>query len=791
MVSVKPVTSFSIGNSQNQKIQQKKFAKNQAVYYASPNVASQFLDLLAANNKAIISFGANTGMKQDMVHPYGKFYEFEAFRPRLSKYAEFRLKTESASRMKGVSAETNQYKWPKIDKINAWMVTAETSNFMSDGGLGQVATDLPMSFNNKYGAKGHKTTVITPLYNGKCKVEHLITKDGNNFIYNYGKKDPAKLQLELVGVVNVPIYNGDPDSNTGLKDNEVKIFKANLKNTDYLFLDTSNLEPINENGQKYKNSNIFDITTGTDNLNPYVDNGTDPITRMAYFSKAVYEVMKAAKQGKLEGLEPPNVAILNDWHAGAVAPLTKYMAAAEADYGQIDSETGKYFDALPTIFIVHNAEHQGVSKGNDNLHRLSLFATLLQGFSADILSNAKTVDMPWQYKDYGLENSMMVHNDFNSAMCGISLADRIVPVSQNYGQELLKSNLKSKGLTPLLAERNQYNTLTPIMNGYSKSTIEPSQKNMDGILKQIKADLDIEGHKIDLSDVELKSYKETDAKAFDIRNENKNQVMKIFQKIVEREQSPQSRSLWANRRYFIDEDALDIDISGIKDFKDVPVVGYVGRIDPQKGMDTIFWGTLYNLGLKAEKENIPKDKLPIIIMGGNISSQDTYGRLKEMKRQITERFPDVGKRIIIFKGFLHTHLLVSAADMFAMPSVFEPCGLTQIEAMAKGCVPVTTSTGGLVDTVKDGVDGFRPPVHYDNDNIDNGIAVYGSPECGFNSNTEAYSDAFIRALDTFYDEKDKFIEIQKNAMANDFSWDKDGGSIDKYFNLMMTGKLSA
>ena len=144
------------------------------------------------------------------------------------------------------------------------------------------------------------------------------------------------------------------------------------------------------------------------------DNGTDPITRMAYFSKSVYEVMKAAKQGKLKGIEAPNVAILNDWHAGAVAPLTKYMAATEADYGQLDHETGVYFDQLPTVFIVHNAEHQGVSKGNDNLHRMTLFATLLQGFSADILSHAKTMDIPWQFKDFGLENSMMVHNDFNS-----------------------------------------------------------------------------------------------------------------------------------------------------------------------------------------------------------------------------------------------------------------------------------------------------------------------------------------------------------------------------------------
>lgn len=790
MVSVKPVTSFTLGRAQS--TGKNKQTQNPQVFYAENSAAAaRFLDLLAANNKAVISFGMNTAMQQGMVHPYGKFYEFEAFRPRLSNYAAFRLKTEAAARMKGVSAETNQYKWPKIDLINAWMVTAETAEFMSDGGMGQVAADLPMSFNNKYGPKGHKTTVITPLYNGQGKVVHRLEHGKDGFDYYYGKNSEVKIPLEYVGYVNVPIYDGSHDSNTGLRDNQVRVLKGRHKNTDIIFLDTSNNKAKNDKGLPIKNCNIFGITAGNFKLDPYTNNGTDPITRMSYFSKAVYETMKAAKQGKLDGIKPPNVAILNDWSAGTVAPLTKYMAATEADYGQIDHETGKYFDELPTIFIVHNAEHQGPSKGNDNLHRMSVFATLLQGFSADILSHAKTFDMPWQYKDYGLENSMMIHNDFNSMMCGVSLADRIVPVSENYGQELLKSDVKSKGLTPIFAERSRYHTMTPIMNGYTKSTIVPDEKNMNNILKQIRNDVNIDGYKIDLSNVELLPYEAADDRAFEIRNHNKNEIMSIFQKIVQREQSSQRKSLSPTRRYFIDEDALNIDISGIKDFKDVPVIGHVGRIDPQKGMDTIFWGTLYNLGLKAEKENIPKDRLPIVIMGGNISGPDTYNRLKEMKRQITDRFPDLGKRIIIFKGFLHTHLLVSAADMFAMPSVFEPCGLTQIEAMAKGCVPVTTSTGGLVDTVKDGIDGFRPPVHYDNDNKDKGIAVYGNANCGFYSNTDAYTDAFNRALDTFYNDKDKFREIQKNAMANDFSWDKDGGSIDKYFNLMKTGKMSA
>lgn len=53
-----------------------------------------------------------------------------------------------------------------------------------------------------------------------------------------------------------------------------------------------------------------------------------------------------------------------------------------------------------------------------------------------------------------------------------------------------------------------------------------------------------------------------------------------------------------------------------------------------------------------------------------------------------------------------------ASDFYMMPSRFEPCGLTQMEAMAKGALPVAMSTGGLVDTIENGVDGFRTEVFF-------------------------------------------------------------------------------
>ena len=67
-----------------------------------------------------------------------------------------------------------RFSWPEIDKLNAWMVSAETGTFMKWGGLGMVASELPEAFNKTFGKDGHACTVVTPMYlgnTGKKKAE--------------------------------------------------------------------------------------------------------------------------------------------------------------------------------------------------------------------------------------------------------------------------------------------------------------------------------------------------------------------------------------------------------------------------------------------------------------------------------------------------------------------------------------------------------------------------------------------------------------------------------------------
>jgi starch synthase len=93
-------------------------------------------------------------------------------------------------------------------------------------------------------------------------------------------------------------------------------------------------------------------------------------------------------------------------------------------------------------------------------------------------------------------------------------------------------------------------------------------------------------------------------------------------------------------------------------------------------------------------------------------------------------------------------LIYGGSDIFLMPSLFEPCGLSQMIAMRYGCVPVVRETGGLADTVRDGITGFT---FYD-----------------FTANDFLY--AIHRALFIYNSDREAWQAIQTQGMLSDFSW---------------------
>jgi starch synthase len=178
---------------------------------------------------------------------------------------------------------------------------------------------------------------------------------------------------------------------------------------------------------------------------------------------------------------------------------------------------------------------------------------------------------------------------------------------------------------------------------------------------------------------------------------------------------------------------------GLPQRRRVPLFGMTGRLVTQKGLDLIL-GAGELLGSDAQ----------FVFLG---SGDPRY------ERALVDLATSAPNRIGVQLDFTDRleHRLMAGADIFLMPSLYEPCGLTQMRAQRYGAPPIVRRVGGLADTVEDGVTGF----------VFDGY----SPE--------AFQEAGLRAL-RGYAEAAKWQAMVRRAMARDFSWER---SVDQYLEV--------
>ncbi|MBA4379548.1 MAG: glycogen synthase [Anaerolinea sp.] len=179
---------------------------------------------------------------------------------------------------------------------------------------------------------------------------------------------------------------------------------------------------------------------------------------------------------------------------------------------------------------------------------------------------------------------------------------------------------------------------------------------------------------------------------------------------------------------------------GLQSDPDVPLLAMVGRIDPQKGVDIV---------LDALRQIVALPWQMVILGKGDASLEDGARRLEA-------DFPGRVRAVIDYNAPLG-RLIYGGADIFLMPSRYEPCGLAQMIAMRYGCVPLVRATGGLKDTVGEGQTGF----------------LFGA------ASAEALAEA-IRAALAVYPQREKWRKLQRNGMKQDFSWSR---SASQYASL--------
>jgi starch synthase len=179
-----------------------------------------------------------------------------------------------------------------------------------------------------------------------------------------------------------------------------------------------------------------------------------------------------------------------------------------------------------------------------------------------------------------------------------------------------------------------------------------------------------------------------------------------------------------------------------------PIVGMISRMIDQKGFDLI----------AAAAPEIPKLDATFIVLGTGDA------RYEQSWRSLAATYPvRIGARIGFDEGL--AHLIEGGADMFLMPSHYEPCGLNQMYSLRYGTVPIVRAVGGLADTVQEGVTGF--------------VFTEYTPA--------ALLETLGRALARFSN-REAWRALQRTGMQQDHSWDRSAREYVRIYERVISAR---
>lgn len=184
-----------------------------------------------------------------------------------------------------------------------------------------------------------------------------------------------------------------------------------------------------------------------------------------------------------------------------------------------------------------------------------------------------------------------------------------------------------------------------------------------------------------------------------------------------------------------------------------PIIAVVSRLDRQKGADLIRHAVFYSLSQHAQ-----------FVLLGSASEEELNAAFWGLKHYLNDN-EDCHLEIGYDEDL--SHQIYAGADMLVIPSVYEPCGLTQMIAMRYGTVPVVRNTGGLADTVFDA----------------NYSEVPFEQRTGYVFNdltTDGLESALSRAIGLWYRYPEYFRQLRTNGMRRDYSWNHPG---EDYLNI--------
>ncbi len=181
-----------------------------------------------------------------------------------------------------------------------------------------------------------------------------------------------------------------------------------------------------------------------------------------------------------------------------------------------------------------------------------------------------------------------------------------------------------------------------------------------------------------------------------------------------------------------------------------PLFGMTARLVAQKGID-----------LLLEDDYLLQNDAQFVFLG---AGEERYERALS---EIAARAPD---RIAVDTAFTEhkEHVLLAGADILLMPSLYEPCGLTQMRAQRYGALPVARRVGGLADTIDDQLTGFL-----------------------FDEYSTAELDLAVQRALLVYEDEEAWPEHQREAMGRDFGWERSAQRYLKLYRRILAARASA
>ncbi|MCY0965593.1 glycogen synthase GlgA [Parathalassolituus penaei] len=304
------------------------------------------------------------------------------------------------------------------------------------------------------------------------------------------------------------------------------------------------------------------------------------------------------------------------------------------------------------------------------------------------------LELPWHWwKTHG---GVEFYGQMSMLKAGIEMSDWVTTVSPTYAREITWPQF-AYGLEGVMAHKQAQGKLVGIINGIEEDVWNPATDRL--IARTYSADKGRVAGKA----------------------ENKKALLNHFG--------------WH-------ESEIDLDI---------PVIGMVGRLVWQKGIDLV---------LDLMPQILEEHNAIFVVLGSGDRQHH------EALQKLAIYYP---KRVLVYLGYSEAlaHLVEAGSDMFLMPSRFEPCGLNQIYSLIYGTPPIVHCTGGLADTV----------VNATVENIDNGTAtgfVFYDPSL------HALKSTLLHAL-YLYGKKRTWQKLQKQGMTQHFGWQE---SARQYLKLI-------